>query len=508
MINPAAPPTSRQNHDPLRDAKHSASEDSIYVQPRLDPSKGPMQTKTEVLHNDDYSKISRQAKWDFLSRPPELKQLTLVMETGNAADAVHVGKNPDGRLKVQINGKSYALDDKDRDGKPLHLLIKTHGGNDQVTVSEDVKNPLTIEGGKGDDTLTGGGGITRLLGGPGNDTLKLRSHAGYAEGNDGDDTIIGGPGNSAMYGNNGDDRLYAGAGPATKQSYLDGGAGNDRLYAGNGHTVLHGGKGDDDLVGHDRTTFYTGKGQDRVWNNQQGDHIYAKTGDVYDRSQGSTLTPVQPSTAGGAGFGVVGTPQFKQRVEDDLEFLRGSPTGQKMLTDMDREAAVAGGKVTIEEQTDRGNAYNFGSLELDKAWENGRRIDGDDPKRGKITDNKPGSRANKGVIAYDTSTTVAPDGRTFGFPLIGLVHEVGHSYNGATGTNLPGTTIEHPPARPDISIPTRNTEFQVVGLPSSASPFDFDNDPSTPPTRINPEHFTENGMRREMGLPERKTYLT
>ncbi|WP_373460780.1 M91 family zinc metallopeptidase [Pseudomonas sp. W3I7] len=38
-------------------------------------------------------------------------------------------------------------------------------------------------------------------------------------------------------------------------------------------------------------------------------------------------------------------------------------------------------------------------------------------------------------------------------------------------------------------------------------PFDFDNDPSTPPTTINPEHFTENGMHREMGRPLRKSYL-
>lgn len=85
---------------------------------------------------------------------------------------------------------------------------------------------------------------------------------------------------------------------------------------------------------------------------------------------------------------------------------------------------------------------------------------------------------------------------------------MGHAYNGATGTHLPGRTLEHSPSDPEFSDRIPNSEFQVVGLPNSAQPYDFDNDPTTPPTITNPEHFTENDMLRELGLPERKSYLS
>lgn len=34
----------------------------------------------------------------------------------------------------------------------------------------------------------------------------------------------------------------------------------------------------------------------------------------------------------------------------------------------------------------------------------------------------------------------------------------------------------------------------------SAAPFDFDADPTTSPTTTNPEAFSENGLRKELGL--------
>jgi dipeptidase D len=36
--------------------------------------------------------------------------------------------------------------------------------------------------------------------------------------------------------------------------------------------------------------------------------------------------------------------------------------------------------------------------------------------------------------------------------------------------------------------------------------FDFDNDPSTPPTSTNPAPFTENSLNHEMGTPLRQRY--
>ncbi|MHA4967545.1 M91 family zinc metallopeptidase [Pseudomonas extremorientalis] len=486
------------------DAQHS-----IYTPARFsDPGIGPFRSKSETLVDNGYMTIKREAMWDLSEDEPRLKRVSLVVDTGNKADTVYVGKSPDGRLNLQINGNAYAFDSTDQKGQPINLQINTRGGNDSVTISPDVNNPATIDGGDGDDALTAGGGKTHLLGCAGNDTLRLGSSTGYAEGNNGDDILIGGSGNTVMYGNNGNDRLYAGAGPVNKQSYLDGGSGDDRLYAGNGHTILHGGKGNDQLVGYDRTTFYTGKGKDQIFNNRRGDLIYAKAGDAYDSSQGSTFTKVKTSNAGDEGFRVVGRPEFEQRVADDFEFLRSSPTGQKMLEDMDREAANAGGKVIVQEESEDGSSYGFGSSELAKLPPDiGRNIERDDPRRGRVHDGQPGARADKGLLNFDPMDLGSPRQDTLAPPIIGLVHEIGHAYNGATGTYLPGRTLEHSPSDPEISDLTPNSELQVVGLPNSARPYNFDNDPATPPTTINPEHFTENGMRRELGLPERKSYL-
>ena len=49
-------------------------------------------------------------------------------------------------------------------------------------------------------------------------------------------------------------------------------------------------------------------------------------------------------------------------------------------------------------------------------------------------------------------------------------------------------------------IQLSNEELQTLGLPTSAEPFDFDNDPDTVPTTTNPEPFSENGLRKELGL--------
>ena len=46
-----------------------------------------------------------------------------------------------------------------------------------------------------------------------------------------------------------------------------------------------------------------------------------------------------------------------------------------------------------------------------------------------------------------------------------------------------------------------------MGLPCGVEPFDFDKDPATPPTTTNPKPYSENGMREELGLPLRKTYI-
>lgn len=93
--------------------------------------------------------------------------------------------------------------------------------------------------------------------------------------------------------------------------------------------MLHGGPGDDRLIGHDRSTFYTGSGCDKVIANRPGDRIYAQAGDTIKRLNGSVLTTVTTDQSSLVGFRIKGSADFIQRVEDDLALLRSSPRANR-----------------------------------------------------------------------------------------------------------------------------------------------------------------------------------
>ena len=151
-----------------------------------------------------------------------------------------------------------------------------------------------------------------------------------------------------------------------------------------------------------------------------------------------------------------------------------------MLAEFD-EAATKGNTVTIRELANEQNGYartlGRGNAEI------------------------AGGRAGTGsdvVISYNPSFHMD----AFPAPAVVLYHEMSHAYNGVTGTFQPGT---YQGTGPD-SGSVRNAERQAVGLESSAPAFDFDGDPATPPTTHNPMPLTENGIRRELGLPDRPNY--
>jgi uncharacterized membrane protein YgcG len=96
-------------------------------------------------------------------------------------------------------------------------------GNDTAVASG------TIQGGLGDDTITGGGGNDTIQGGPGNDIIN---------GGNGNDTIDGGPGNDQIAGGwgvdtinagDGDDVIFIWWGASRGVEVIDGGPGKDTL---------------------------------------------------------------------------------------------------------------------------------------------------------------------------------------------------------------------------------------------------------------------------------------
>ncbi|WP_411388681.1 M91 family zinc metallopeptidase [Pseudomonas sp. MPB23] len=506
--------TASYNDNTPRRKIHDKPPPSPYTPP-TDLTPGIVNRRTHVLHVDGDVKINRVVDWDPTNpQNPEILASWLSVETGDRADHVHVRNWPGGKLQILINGKSHLFDINTPQDRKQQLWIDTKGGDDRVIIDDDVTLPVSVDGGDGNDYLQAGGGRTKLYGGRGNDILRLGSGLGYAVGNDDNDILIGGSGNAVMYGSKGKDLLIAGCGPATQQSYLDGGEDDDVLISGNGHTVSHGGKGNDLLVGKHagRTTFYTGKGLDEIWNNQCQDRIYAGATDHFDRTKGSAFTEVKPSNAGRQGFKAEAAPgatveqeqEFKQRVSDDLEFLRSSPIGQQALSKMDELAVTNGGKVTIRQDGNGNTGYLFDSSALDNVplTEDGDQVIRTDEF---IKQGVAGTRADRATITYDPSSFLENADRTHTIaPVTALFHEMAHAYNGATGTFLEGETTEQLGAGQSAVV--NNFERQAVGLPSDATPFDLDNDPSTPPSTVNPKAFTENALNQEMGKPLRNAY--
>ena len=184
-----------------------------------------------------------------------------------------------------------------------------------------------IEGGRGNDTLTGDNGANTLIGGAGADTLignggfdtasyrsstvgvtaSLASNSGSVgdakgdkfvsiealEGGSGDDTffgsnnadtLIGNAGADKLYGNGGDDTIFGGAGDDILyghdgNDWLDGGTGNDQLYGGRGSDTLYGGDGDDILDGvFDDDVLFGGAGNDTLLGGDGDDLLIGGTG--------------------------------------------------------------------------------------------------------------------------------------------------------------------------------------------------------------------------------------
>ncbi|MFS2036840.1 calcium-binding protein [Polaromonas sp. CT11-55] len=113
-----------------------------------------------------------------------------------------------------------------------------------------------IDGGDGDDLIGGGAGSDTIHGGAGNDTIlsatnvtgfqrsgpgdtwspTLAANGGGIQMDDASDVIDAGDGNDFVYAGRGNDRI-------------EGGAGVDVLYGGAGNDIVEGGAGDDTLVG-------------------------------------------------------------------------------------------------------------------------------------------------------------------------------------------------------------------------------------------------------------------
>ena len=460
---------------------------------------------TDVLRHDKNVKIYQEITYVSKNgHPTDAVDNEVIIETGDRADKITIKKGPDNGLIATINNTPYQLNLlTSPDGSETQpLRIKTHGGNDCVLIDPLVENTIRVEAGDGDDYVRAGAGDTSLYGGAGNDLLKLGSGHGVAFGNEGDDLLIAGTGHGVLKGNNGDDRLQAGKGSANRRLFMDGGNGHDFMIVTANDTripvIMHGGQGENLIVAMGPATIYSGRDKNIIRSDDDNTVIYAKPSDEVHRTPGSTRVHTQPNEAGKSGYVVEGSAEFVQNVEDDLELLRMSRQGKRMLGTADAAAKRNDSPVRITELTEDNGSYYFNSVAIRNQLSTDRSLDELTPAAfGYITHQQRGDVATGAQIDYNPS--FSPDENSA--PINVLYHEMAHAYNGASGTFFQGST-----AIPENPTGESNLERQAVGLPTIALPFDFDGQRATEPRTTNPRPFTENALRKEMRRPLRTTY--
>jgi hypothetical protein len=383
------------------------------------------------------------------------------------------------------DGKGHSRNYLGADANRLNI----HGGdgNDFISVDPQVKNNLHLYGDGGDDRIEGGAGNDIIYGGAGRD---------YIDSREGNDTLFGEAGNDFLYGGRGNDVIEGGDG----DDYLEGGKGNDVLHGNAGNDAVSGGRGDDRVFGDAGSdVLYGGSGTDEIFGGDGNDRVRAEKADFVDGGAGtnSTLRSQVNEKLGTSirysnnfdqdGDGVVDGKlnsaeyaAFKDRVEDDIDLMRATPNGQKLLGAFDK----SGHSVTVQRIGVDDNAY--------AGW-------GANPDPALDASGKPGVGQDV-TIGYNPNINITIAGKEES-PMEVLYHEASHAYNEVTGTLQNGDYTG--PGEP-LTVP--NSERQAVGLPNSGVAFDNDGNPATPDSSDNPDWATEHGMSRELGRSERPSY--
>jgi Ca2+-binding RTX toxin-like protein len=159
-----------------------------------------------------------------------------------------------------------------RDGDDLilggagHNYLRGDDGQDTLQGGADFDD---INGNKGDDSIDGGsGGADWLVGGQGNDVITAHHLGNILYGNLGSDTLNGGDGNELIRGGQADDVLFGGAG----NDWMSGDRGSDTLTGGTGADTFHASAG----AGLDIVTDF---------HSSDGDHVQLDAGTAYTVSQ-------------------------------------------------------------------------------------------------------------------------------------------------------------------------------------------------------------------------------
>lgn len=195
-------------------------------------------------------------------------------------DAITIQNWSDSKNRIEFvqleNGEIFDISSVDLaiSGTESNDILSMTSGNS--VMSEGSVQAAWINGGGGNDTLSGGSFADFLFGGNGQDIINGGKGDDLLYGNRGNDTINAGAGSDDSFGGSGDDVINAGSG----DDYLHGEAGNDVLVGGAGNDVLIGGVGSDRLEGgqgNDTYILNRGDGRDQILDEYKGEVTTAYT---------------------------------------------------------------------------------------------------------------------------------------------------------------------------------------------------------------------------------------
>jgi hypothetical protein len=140
--------------------------------------------------------------WTVMSDPSAPSHAILVIVGSQGPDDIKVKARDEDFYKITIRDRNDdVLIRGTAFGDIRKILVFAHGGNDRVTIDDDVLLTTEVWGGSGDDSIKGGSGNDILLGESGEDKIW---------GGDGRDFIAGGTGADRLHGDAYDDILVSG----------------------------------------------------------------------------------------------------------------------------------------------------------------------------------------------------------------------------------------------------------------------------------------------------------
>jgi RTX calcium-binding nonapeptide repeat (4 copies) len=183
--------------------------------------------------------VAAPASAHALAHAPESPTATVANNTltiiGSAGDDfVSISLSPGDPNVLRLNLAADGSDQRTFDRTTFTAIAVFLGdGNDQFTMgSPSPDETLTVDGGDGDDVITGGDFNDLLFGGRGSDRINGGAGDDLIFGGQGDDGVNGGVGHDTAFLNGGDDRFVWL--PGEGSDFIDGGSGtDDMLFRGN-----------------------------------------------------------------------------------------------------------------------------------------------------------------------------------------------------------------------------------------------------------------------------------